>query len=62
MDTLADPVAVLRGLTADDLKRRLDALESERRALAVLYRSARARERYKGGPEHYARDEEPAHA
>jgi hypothetical protein len=45
MEKPDDAVALLRQLTADDLRARLDQIDAERRAVAVLYRSARARER-----------------
>jgi hypothetical protein len=40
-----DPLEILASLTAEDLRARLDTLEAERKAVALLYRSARARER-----------------
>jgi hypothetical protein len=42
---LPDPAALLRGLSADAICDRLDRLEAEGRALRVLLRSVRARER-----------------
>jgi len=40
-----DPVAFLRDLTPERIHARLDALESERKALHVLLRSIAARDR-----------------
>lgn len=42
---ITDPAALVSGLRADDIRARLDALESEERALRVLLRAAAARER-----------------
>jgi hypothetical protein len=47
MDTLvtaapADPVALVRQIDPDHIRHRLKALESERQALLVLLRAARA--------------------
>jgi hypothetical protein len=42
---LSDPTALLRELTLESIRARLDAIEAERKALMVLWRSARARER-----------------
>lgn len=41
----SDPVSLLSQLSADAIRARLDALDAERRALAVLLRSALARDR-----------------
>jgi hypothetical protein len=42
---LTDPVALIDGLDAAAIARRLDALHHEEAALRVLLRAARARER-----------------
>jgi hypothetical protein len=43
--TSPDPVALLAGLTAEQVRDRLDALDAEARALRVLLRSLQARDR-----------------
>jgi hypothetical protein len=40
-----DPQALLAGLDADELRRRIEQLDRERSALLVLLRAARARQR-----------------
>jgi hypothetical protein len=40
-----DPVTILTRLSADQLRQRLDKLDAERKAVNVLWQSARARER-----------------
>jgi hypothetical protein len=40
-----DPITMLGELAGDDLRRRLSAIDAERRALMVLLRSVQARER-----------------
>ena len=37
---LSDPVAVIRQIDPDDVRRRLEALEEDRRALLILLRAA----------------------
>jgi hypothetical protein len=43
--TQTDAVALIQGLDADQIARRLEELDAEAQALRVLLRSARARER-----------------
>jgi hypothetical protein len=40
-----DPIALVRDLTSDQVRARLDALDAERKALMSLLRSILARER-----------------
>jgi hypothetical protein len=40
-----DPVALLAGLDADTLERRLAELDAERKAVSLVLRSVRARDR-----------------
>ena len=56
------PSDILENLNADELRRRLDALDRDRAALIVLLRAARARERVSRRPRQKAERQEVAGA
>lgn len=56
----ADPMALLKSLSADAISARLDELDQERDALRVLLRSARVRERHRARDDKLRREREKA--